>query len=229
MEIELALRVLAPVGLTFTVPLPCGAIVMGPFAPADITIEPEFVPLSVSSFKFVLPSLVIVGTEPPTLILPFPFGATVICPSTLFVIIIEPEFTPPLVSSFKSVPAFVVIVGLVPPITTLPVPSGATVIFWLAPSVIVIEPVVEFPVFNVTSVSPLDLKTPSLPAVPGPVAKAASYVLHSPTSPLFPCHKNLCSVTVPVFSFNTKPPLSPMPLKLVAVPLPSTFNSSVGS
>ena len=166
---------------------------------------------------------------PPTLILPFPFGATVISPSVPSVMVIEPEFVPSFVSNIKSFSPSVVIVGLVPPTFILPFPSGATVISPLAPSVIVIEPVVAFPVFNVTSVSPLDLKTPSLPAVPGPVAKAASYVLHSPASPVFPYHKNLWSVTVPVFSFNSKPPLSPRPVKLVAVPLPSTFNSSVGS
>ena len=98
---------------------------------------------------------------------------------------------PSFVSSFKSFSPSVVIVGLEPPTLILPSPSGAIVISLSSPLVIVIEPVVEFPVFNVTSVSPLDLKTPSLPAVPGPVAKAASYVLHSPASPFFPYHKNL--------------------------------------
>ena len=53
-----------------------------------------------------------------------------------------------------------------PPKVVSPVPFGATAISPFAPSVILIDPVVEFPVFNVRSLSPLDLKTPAAEPVP---------------------------------------------------------------
>ena len=129
------------------------------------------------------------------------------------------------VSSFKFLVSSVVIVGLEPPTSILPVPSGPNVIFWLAPFVIVIKPDAVFPVINVTFVFPLDLNCPSLPVVP--VAKAVAFDLHSPGFPLLPYHKNLCSLPS---SFITIPPWSAAVLpRLTPFPLPSTFNSSVGS
>ena len=59
------------------------------------------------------------------------------------------------------------VLGLCSPnITIFPVPFGASVILPPAPLFIVIEPVVPFPVFNITSLLPFDLKTPAADPVP---------------------------------------------------------------
>ena len=111
-------------------------------------------------------------------------------------------------------------------ISTSPDPCGEIVIFPFGPSVIVIDPVVLFPVFSITSLSPLEENTPAALPVPPliiPLIKtvpSAAFVMDSSFSKIKPAAPVISTLEEAVISAPDTLPAAPKsPLNEVVLAL----------